>query len=748
MRQLRFLPAFLMLLLSACSDRFSDSRPDCPEGGTGDVVITLDADIRNENINVKSASGEEIPVDDFWVEIFNSKSKRLYCEKYAEAKDDVINLNTGDYRLLAKHGDSLGVGFDKPFYMADVAFAVEARKDNSVSAVAKLANVKVKVIFGENLSNTEFYGDCFAIVRNSDRKVKSELKFRKDETRAGYIPAGELILEVYAKIGDSYKYYPVEAKSYSPNDFVTFEIDADVRSGDVTVALTIDDSVEVLEKTVVIPADSALPAAEPVMSMDGFDNEGAVYMSSGTAPKIDELDIDINAPAELSSLMLEINSDCLASGGVPPTVDLLNPGTALTALKKAGFVWYVTTSSTVAVVDFKSVAAYLAMNGVYDPSSPEAASVKVTAKDKKGREVAGTVRFILEQGAVARVNVADVNVWATRIVSPEAFFDNGMPKDATLEYSTDGVRWESAGAPVKISSDKAVYATIDGLEPGTGYCFRVVSAGQVISKGDYSIVTEQAAQLGNSGMESWTTQLHHYKTKGLISDKNETRDWYRPWASEDEAWWDVNSKKTLATYTSQQYAEYKVVPTVSYSSDAAEGNCSAQLVSTFICNMASDVDDGIGGAGNLGGTITGMGVEYAKAAGEMFIGTSSEDGSHASEGHSFTSRPSSLSFKYKYDSYDNDVFKVTVRVEDASGNVIASKEMSDGRASSGWASMTIELDYSVLDRKAARIYVCFRSSSLADDDITYRKTKVTIAGTTKNGYIGSVLKVDDLQLNY
>ena len=143
-----------------------------------------------------------------------------------------------------------------------------------------------------------------------------------------------------------------------------------------------------------------------------------------------------------------------------------------------------------------------------------------------------------------------------------------------------------------------------------------------------------------------------------------------------------------------------------------------------------------------------MGVEYAKAAGEMFIGTSSEDGSHASEGHSFTSRPSSLSFKYKYDSYDNDVFKVTVRVEDASGNVIASKEMSDGRASSGWASMTIELDYSVLDRKAARIYVCFRSSSLADEDITYRKTKVTIAGTTKNGYIGSVLKVDDLQLNY
>lgn len=394
MRQLRFLPAFLMLLLSACSDRFSDSRPDCPEGGTGDVVITLDADIRNENINVKSASGEEIPVDDFWVEIFNSKSKRLYCEKYAEAKDDVINLNTGDYRLLAIHGDSLGVGFDKPFYMADVAFAVEARKDNSVSAVAKLANVKVKVIFGENLSNTEFYGDCFAIVRNSDRKVKSELKFRKDETRAGYIPAGELILEVYAKIGDAYMYYPLEAKTCSPNDFVTFNVDADVRNGNLTVSLTIDDSVDLYEDIITISADGALPVPEPAISLTGFDREGAYYIKNGVKPASGELVADINAPASLSYISLEIKSDCLLEKGLPSNLDLMNPGEAMSVLEETGFVWYVNSSKTLAVIDFEDVAAYLAQNA--KATAGTAAEIRINVVDAKDRGISETISFIFE----------------------------------------------------------------------------------------------------------------------------------------------------------------------------------------------------------------------------------------------------------------------------------------------------------------------------------------------------------------
>lgn len=734
----------MILLFTACDKRYTDTQPDGTDGATGNVVIMLGADTRHESFDVKSSSEEEIPLDEFWVEIFNSKSKRLYCERYAVAKDDVINLNTGDYRLLARYGDSLGVGFDKPFYMADTDFVVEARKDNSVAAVATLANVKARVVFGDNLSNSNFYGDCYAVLKSTDRNVKSMLTFGKDESRAGYIPAGDLILEVYAKIGDEYMYYPLEAKTYSPNDFVTFNVDADVRNGDLTVSLTIDDSVEVLENTIVIPSQDALPVAPPVVSLSGFDSDKAFYLSPGVKPAHLELVADINAPATLSTLSLEIDSECLRQAGVPSMVDLLSSGSD-EELEKAGFIWYVNSASTVAVIDFESVAAYLAMNS---SGSSSQSSIRITATDIKGRTAWETVNFVIAEGVVARVQIDDYNVWASKIVSPGAVFDSGMPDNSEMQYTANGSKWISVGGPVSVSDGKAVYSTVSGLEPDTQYTFRILSGGQTVSKGEFSVTTEKDLQLPNAGFESWTTEVHHYRTKGLFSDNNEQRDWYRPWGESDIQWWDVNSKKTLVSYTSQQYAEYKVVPTVSYSSDSYEGSTSAQLVSTFVCNMASDADDGIGTAGNLGGAITGMGVEYSKAAGEIFIGLSDDAGDHLSEGRAFDSRPVSLSFRYKYDPYDGDAFKVTVRVEDASGNVIASQEVTDGTSASRWTEKTVNLYYNAVNRKAARIYVCFRSSASDDDDIKYRKAQVTIAGETKNGYIGSVLKIDDLQLNY
>lgn len=385
-----------LLLMSACNGNFTDDFPESASDEKGNLIISLNADVRNENIDVRSSSGDEIPVDEFWVEIFTPGNKRLYCERYGQAKEDVINLNTGDYRLHATYGDSLGVGFDKPFYMADKEFVVEARNDNSVSATAKLANVKVRVIFGDNLTNPEFYSDCYALVKSADTNVKSSLKFTKDEDRAGYIPAGGLILEVYVKVGDKYMYYPVQEKTYSPNDFITLRVDADARSGNLTVAVSVDDSVEVMEDTIVISSGSVLPAAEPVISLSGFDGSGSFYLTSGVQPQANELEVDVNAPASLSSLMLEINSDYLISKGLPESVELLSPGTAAPSLEETGFVWYVNSTSTLASIDFESVAKHLAMSAVYDPSSPDVAEITVTAKDQKARKVSKTIKFIFK----------------------------------------------------------------------------------------------------------------------------------------------------------------------------------------------------------------------------------------------------------------------------------------------------------------------------------------------------------------
>ncbi len=736
MRRLRFIPACLVFFLASCNGQLTEMQPGTAPGETGQVRISLSADSANENVSVKSASEEEIPLDDFWVEIFNSGRKRIYCEKYEVAKNDVINLNTGSYRLLAKYGDSLGVGFNRPFYMGDERFDVTAMRDNSASAVAKLSNVKAKVVFGDNITNTEFYVDCYALLRNTSPKVKSELKFTKTEYRAGYIPAGDLVLEVYAKIDGTYMYYPLEAKKYSPNDFVTFHIDSDLGDGTMKVSIRIDNTMDVVEKVIEIPAGNALPAKAPVITSKVFDNDGRYYIAEGADSSDPDLELNIDAQDAIKSLTVDIDSDYLSGLGIPARVDLMEvSGNVKALLESAGFVWFTNSSNTMGVVDFESLAVSVANNVGNSSEGSVIASFTVTVTDSSDRTASQTVKFIMAEGVRATIRVEDYNIWATKIVDPTAVFNNGNLGESTLEYSQDGSVWKSLGAPKSVSGNKAVFNTATGLIPGTECRFRVIYRENLSPRGEGTFVTEEAEQLGNSGMENWTTQTHNYQTKGLLSNSDEKRDWYRPWASQSDTWWDVNSKKTLATFTSQQYPEYKVVPTVSYSTDAAEGSYSAQIVSTFVCNMASDLDDGLGGAGNVGGWVTGMEVESFKAAGEMFIGKSDDDGNHNSEGHSFGSRPTSLAFKYKYDSYNNDTFHVYMYVADASGNIIAQKDMKLGQAASEWTQMTLDFDYTVLDEKAASIYICFRSSKLADSEIEYRRTKLSIAGTEKYHWI-------------
>ncbi len=734
MRRIRFVPACLVILLSACNKPVVD-KPGLGSDLMGQVQICLSADANNEIVDVKSSSVEEVSVDDFWIEIFTSGKKRIYCEKYVDAKDDVINLNVGDYRLLAKHGDTLGVGFDHAFYMADKSFTVEHKKGNTVEAVAKLSNVKAKVNFGEKITNTNYFADCYVLLKNP--RIKTPLKFVKNETRPGYIPAGNLVLEVYAKIGDKYWYWPVPAKEYSPNDFVTFNVDAYERSGSLGITIRIDDSLVDMEEVIELPADQAYPADIPVLSTKRF-VDGNYTILEYAEPDSD-LEVSVNAEGVIKSFVVEVQSEAL---DVPASFDLLNlDDETEVKLENAGFVWFLNSARTLGVLDFESVASYIAKNMPYDETKDtKESSFTITVTDSFDREASETVRITWEVGAKSTVSVSDYNIWGSRIVEPAVTFTKGDPYDSELQYSIDGVNWTNLGEPVSVNGNTAVYRTATGLTPGTPCQFRVSYKG-FFPRGRGSFVTEEPQQLGNSGFENWFDDTHSYNRGD--------RAWYRPWAADAaDKWWDVNSKKTLLPEVSVSYQEFKCVPTVYKSTDASQGSYSAQLLTTAVGTNADGTS-----------TTSWFGKE-SKAAGEIFIGTSDANGNHASEGHAFQSRPTSLSFSYKYLPYPaDDIFHIYVSVFAEDGEKIAEANSTTARAdgsftlpvnaSSGWTRTTVplKLNYSVLNKKAAKIYVCFRTTEKADADVTHKKQSISVIGSER-GYVGSILYLDDLKLNY
>ena len=247
---------------------------------------------------------------------------------------------------------------------------------------------------------------------------------------------------------------------------------------------------------------------------------------------------------------------------------------------------------------------------------------------------------------------------------------------------------------------------------------------------EFNITTEPKAQVGNAGFEEWHTEIFNYN---VVLGGTKQREWYLPWnEGEGDTWWAVNSRTTmLSSVVGVGYFEYKVFPTISWSSsNKSEGEKSIQI-STVAVGSAAIAN---------GGSTT-------PHAGEIWIGTSNDSGGHASDGHAFASRPNSLTFWYQYESYDSETFYMKVELKAADGTVVASNEIPNGTVGeTGGNTITLPFTYSSDNhKKVSSIYMVFKSSSGSVDS---EKRTMEISGTQQTARIGSVLRIDDIRLNY
>lgn len=377
-------PVAAMLLMASCSQRPVDA--DSLAGGpVGEVRIALSAG------ETKADVPDAVDLDAFTVEIFNSRQLRLFCDTYAEAKDSLIKLNAGDYRLLAKCGDSLGVGFGKPFYMADKVFTVNGGKGNTVSATAKLANVKLAVKFDEAMA-FNYPDGYYAIVRHATIKKKN-IRFNAKETRCGYIPAGELILEVYAKHDGEWKYFATPAAEYKPQDFVTFSVSAVEQNGSLKVGILVDDSVDKHDESIEILSTDIAPELPRTYAMgfaDGVYEIDAQDIAEDKVAHTQGVSMSYNVPGEVVSAIFNTVSDVMPD--FPAIVDLLDLSEEQrAAFDAAGFflVW----DGNDGAIDFASVIPYMAVKSKSLVAGDTIATFTLTVTDAYGYNSSTTVTF-------------------------------------------------------------------------------------------------------------------------------------------------------------------------------------------------------------------------------------------------------------------------------------------------------------------------------------------------------------------
>jgi hypothetical protein len=146
-----------------------------------------------------------------------------------------------------------------------------------------------------------------------------------------------------------------------------------------------------------------------------------------------------------------------------------------------------------------------------------------------------------------------------------------------------------------------------------------------------------------------------------------------------------------------------------------------------------------------GGTI--WSTKY-QTPGELFLGTLTDvnhdkDTATKTYGISYESRPTALSFVYKYEPYNSDISDIFIQVchDD---DVLGSAELKQSSTVSSYTKATLNISYDndKVTLKPNKLIVVFRSGT---------NTSVKNYGSSgSNGvrYVGSVLTVDDISLVY
>lgn len=742
MRRTGFLPALLVLLLSACNENLIDTNHPEREGK---VSISLSADERVEIVSARSGAENSLPrPEDFRIEIVNSENVKFYREAFVPDSENestmTVALNEGDFTLMAKCGDSLGFGFNKPFYMAKRNFTVEPAKTVSVEAVAKLANVKVAVDYGDQIK-TDY--DGFYTIINHEGYNRTFLKFSETETRPGYLPGGNYSVTVYAPVDGELKCFTLRDSdgdpvliSCEPNDFITFNINTGISYGGLVVGIKIDNGTKLVEKHFEVPAD-AVSELKPRITLSSFDEEGNFYVTEGKKEKADDLSFTYKAYAGVKSCVLEIDNDYMESLGISTSIDFAaQTPEQIAALEDKGFFWAF--SGGIGVIDLSKFVEGISDGARYEGRNSVAATFKLTLTDANDVTISKTAKILVKPDASAVITIQDYDVWATKLADAAVTFSGINASNAKVQYSSDKINWYDYK---KLNSNAFHTGVLTGLEPDSSYYLRVLYDEWLVVSDEISFTTEKAEQLGNAGFEDWTTQEWDFSQPSWgIGDR--PMKWYQPWVADQ--WWDSNATVTLRSSLTIGYTYFKSFPCVHWSSDAHSGTKSAQLTTVNV--------------GNENSTSAVAGTTGAWRVGELFIGQSNgatdlNAFSHFSDGHEFSARPSSMTFWYEYvPNSSSDFFTVEMDVRDSAGNVIA-KASATGSSASEWKSMTLPLSYVDVTKKAASVYVSFKSSGQSSHSCKTSGEYLEIAGQKKEGdpyriKLSATLRIDDIQLNY
>ena len=712
------MPLLLLVLLTASCSRGEEALF---EPGMGGVRIDLATELPETRADVAEGS---LKTDEFKVELINSSGvifKRW--ETFAEYKaqeNEGIHMNAGHYKVRATYGDSTASGWDAWFFMGEQEFDVKPQEMEELSVVCKMANVKVAVVYGENLRAD--YQDYTATVSNS----RGSLVFGKDCAEAGYLPVGTLSVNMeLTDVSGKKLYYRSADVSAAAGDFITLNLDTKAApQGGMGLSLDVDYGTN--DKTVEVGiSDLFLPAGEPELSLTGFDTEtGQLSFVEGNNPGEASATVSWDPKASpIKSLILKTQSSYFEDYKLPAEVDLCNISSSdKELLLKYGLVFPEMSgemTAAMAKIQFEDLAEKLEFT---DDVEANTHTFIIEVTDSKEHSATKTLTIVPQQASKSLSEIQPGNVWARRAYL--TLNTDGDPSKLTVQVKESGTeRWYTPEGTEYSVSGKTSSATVKGLMSNTKYAFRAVYNGFAAAEAP-EMTTEVEQQPENAGFEEWSEwEVDAYSIFGSTT-KQKT---YGPWKDEASKWWDTNNSETTKKSSTPLYLTFKCFPMVSYTQGRSGGDSKAAQIMAI----------------NVAGGNTDL-ISYGNAVqGRLFIGSYG-----GASGHQFGVRPSKMKFYYNYIPRGTDTFRCTIVIKNGDTEIGKGVfELTSNSSISNWPEAVVDIEYSNKELVATSLAVEFLQSTSTKPPFT-KNVSITYPAGNKNVHGGSILTVDDLELIY
>lgn len=797
-------------LLSGCGDDFTPGGA----ANTGSIMPLLDLDAKPVSSQSESRSGETVTADDLMIRLSSADGTySKEWTSVAEFPTDQ-QFKVGDYHFEAFYGNIEDEGFEKPYYYGDQNIKVTDGGTTKVALTASLANTMVSVSYTEAFTkymtaySAELHSDGGAyIYYGSDETRPAYLRPGTVSLNVTVTkPNGKTATLQAAKFTAKPRYHhhvTVDLNNGEVGDVVmviTFDDNTDEQPVEIDLSDKVFNAPAPEITTEGFNGDQGLTFAPGMSPSDNvavsviarggiasmmMTTKSATLVSQGWPEEVDLAAAPENLRSRMEALGIVAkglwkNPDQMAVVNLnkvlanmnyvdgadntstitfvvtdrynktsepvtltisvePLELSVSNPGALYTGASELEFdLGYngadVEKQVSVEVKNERGTWSVVPMLSVAPISrSGEKYRVKVSVPaDDRAVELRAkcgkleTPSIVVERKEVDyTVAAADENVFATYAY---VTLNGADAASASLLVSTDGIKYNAAGTEVAGTG----LLKVSGLNPATSYFVRAAVNGTQSKPCEFT--TEASAQLPNGDLETW------YRVAG------KSKNWWidYPGADENAVWGTMNKLTTSQGGSSgASGAAYSAFSGTRPVDSAVKGK--GAVISTVGWGDANTAWLGQIGSGLRGGKCEHLTV------GELYLGTyNAQNEAPDYSGLDFASRPSSISFYYKYavrNAADWGVAEIHVLAADGTEIASGSRQLS---AVNDYTPVSIDLNYAVGAKKAALIKVMFKSSGNSDcQSVSNANLSSPPSGNLSDGrYTGSELYIDEIVLNY